>query len=56
MFKKYKVICLKKKSHMFKKYKVICLKSIKSYVKKYKVICLKSHIFKKYIKSIKSYV
>ena len=38
MFKKYKVICLKVKSHMFKsmnmckKYKVICLKSIKSYV------------------------
>ena len=38
MFKKYKVIYLKVKSHMFKrslmckKYKVICLKSIKSYV------------------------
>ena len=30
--KKYKVICLKVKSHMFKKYEVICLKSMKSYV------------------------
>ena len=30
--KKYKVICLKVKSHMFKRYEVLCVKSIKSYV------------------------